>query len=240
MYNVKSASWVKTSWSDLAKSQGSYKANVALKWTIMHLQPKWSFGLGILSGYTHAKCEGLLNTSADISKTSFEQGVSYIKTINNLGNNTLWRYLGQRQYHTKRYKFFLLTSNYIPHFSWSFYSYRLQWPSFPWWPWMILKWSSKVTWIILSTHIVHTLILDEPFQSCSTLYIWILCLIFNSPCKIPKPSKSERSTILSRPFSSVFIRAPLLGQILFKLHTKSYLSWPLHEIFYFLSSKTIV
>ena len=85
--------------------------------------------------------------------------------------------------------------NFVSNFQWygilvSYCLYRSQWPCSPWWP---LDKSSKITQVILSTHIAHIITSDELLQIYSTISIlWALSLIFNFPCMIPKSPPSGK------------------------------------------------
>ena len=59
----------------------------------------------------------------------------------------------------------------------------------PWPPLATLKPSNKVKWVVLSTHIDHTVTLDDLLQLQHFFYLLVLCSNFNSPCKTQHPTK---------------------------------------------------
>ena len=152
--------------------------------------------------HNHAKFEAdFLTSSAVIGKLSSEQRGWLIKTIQHFSQK-----LSRHDNHRYVRVWCLVQKHGMVWLN--FDLCRSQWSSFPWWfgwPWHP---SSKVIRAILSTHITHTLMSDDPPELQHSFYLLPLCLIFNSSCKIPQilPKWRVYYVLFSRPFSELVIR----------------------------------
>ena len=170
-----------------------------------------------------------IHKSAIIRKHVLNTGRCYIKTINHLGQNKIQYTWAIGTHHTKRCRFLWVASKDMAHYS-KICLYSSQWPSYLdhlGWPWHI---SSKVTWVILSAYITHTLMVNESLQSYNTSspswpFVWS-----SSPCKTPTSFQSERHTF----FLWIF-RVSSIGQVNFQITYKNLSFNIINETVYFLS-----
>ena len=72
--------------------------------------------------------------------------------------------------------------------------------------------SSKVTWVLLSIHIVHTPILDKPIQTCNTFSLYEPFVQFSRLFANPHIQCEGHTPFLTRPFSHLIIRVSSIVQ----------------------------